>query len=594
MSKTNSKKWIFCTSFILAFITHCSMFFGGAMSANEDNFTIYFRSMNASYGRWICDILYELGISSCYLVQSWIGIWVILALASVCTMLLSMIKIRSIAGALLIMAFLVTFPTLSYGYGYMRDAMFYAFALMFATLAVFLTEKWKYGWLGGAFALMVSLGLYQAWISFAAALVILLIIFRIKDGSTDRKQLVLFVFQNLGMGVVGVGLYLISVKVYNSIFDITLYSAKGIDSMGKIPLSDLPERIINCYHSFGLCLSGKFYYMPKAVIGLNCVILILCLIYSIYIFISKIYLKMYLEGVLFLIATMVLPIGMCLMNIAGDYNDTLSLYAVCLLYIAAIKYFDDFQQHYKKLFTKGVYIISVILIAFFFLITQTYYFKVHVFYQRTYAIANRIIMRIEELDEYPQIHKVVIGGNLRGRKDYAKAEKMFDDVIINDRGFFGQYIALNTSSSDYSLRKFPSFMNGFLGSNFESIQMEEASQCFKTNEYAQMPVWPHKGSVKAIDDIIVVKMEEYYWIDTEEADGTCEFSLQGKHAIDGDVSFIWRIYKNDMEVSAFKGSYDVCKFALDEPGTYAARLQIRDKKTGELLHEALSNDITIE
>ena len=199
MKRTDRSEWIFCVSLLLAFLTHCSMFFGGALGVNEDNFAVKKISSNAGYGRWVCDVLYRMGIPGSYLAQAWIGIFIILVLAVLCTVVLSMVKVKNTGSAVLIMAVLISFPTLSYGYGYLSDAVFYAFSLMFAALAVYCTNRWKHGWAAGAVLIMLSLGLYQAWLSFAAAFAICNLIVQLKEKEWNQKQMMSLLLRHAAM-----------------------------------------------------------------------------------------------------------------------------------------------------------------------------------------------------------------------------------------------------------------------------------------------------------------------------------------------------------------------------------------------------------
>lgn len=599
MRKIENKEWIFKCSFFMAFVTHCALFFGGAMSVNEDNFTIYREGYtNAALGRWVCDVLYKLGIPGPYRAQSWIGIFVVLALAVVCTVVLSMIKVTNKISALLIMEILVAFPTLAYSYGYLYDAVLYTFSLMFASLAVWMANRWKHGWMGGALCLMFSLGLYQAWIAFAVTLVIVYIVVEIKEDNYNRNQMIALIFRNVFMGIGGLSIYLLSVRVYNAVYNITLSSYKGLDSMGNISLTNLPRLIINCYVSFGKFVFGIFYHMPKPIIVLNYIIIILLFLMSMHVIIKKMRTKKYLEAGLFFAFLAILPIGMCLMEIVAN-TDTLSIYAICLLYVLLIKWVDDWLENpeegavrNRKVICKGIYIVSAIMVTFFFFVTQIYYFKLHVFYQRTYAMANRVVMRIEELEEYPQVRKVLIGGTPINRQDYGTAEVMFDDVIINDRGLWGQYVGMSASGmSDYSLVKFNHFMNGFLGTNFESIKADEAVERLKTDEYAKMPLWPNKGSVQVIDDVIVVKMDEYRWIDINKNNQTHEFRLQSGD--EGKMYYVWQLFKDEKEISNYVGKDRTFEADLDEVGSYYARVYIKNEETGKTLASVVSEDIVI-
>lgn len=598
MTKKNNKEWIFGCSFLMAFVTHCSMFFGGAMGINEDNFTIYRQGYtNAALGRWVCDVLYKMGIPGPYRAQSWIGIFVILALAVTCLAVLSLIPVKNKINALLIIAVLVTFPTLSYSYGYLYDAVMYTFSLMFATISVDITNKYKHGWIGGGVCLMLSLGLYQAWIAVAVALIIVYIIIQVKENNFDKKQIIKLVTKNAIMGISGIIFYFISVKLYNSFYHITLSSYKGLDSMGNIAFTELPQLIVNCYRSFKHFVEGEFYHMPKQITILNYIILLILCLFSAKIVIDGVKLKEYFRVGVFSIFVMALPIGTCLMEIVAN-TDTLSIYGICMIYILLIKYSDDWvikaekvPIKMKKIFTMSTRLICVIMIFFFFYITQIYYFKVHVFYQRTYAIANRMVMRIEELEEYPAIRKVVIGGNPGKRQDYGTAEVMFDDVITSDRGLWGQYVGMGVGTSDYALTKFTKFMNGFLGTNYESVKSDEMLELMRTDEYMRMPVWPHKDSVQVINDIIIIKMNEYRWIDINGEKQRFEFLL--KSDTENNVYYVWQLFKDEIEISNYIGEKNTYEAILQETGTYFARVYIKDNETGEILDTVVSENIVI-
>lgn len=335
-----NKEKIFYVALFMAFITHCSFFFGGAMGVNEDNFSFYREELiKAELGRWFADVLRDLGIVGSYRVPAWAGIFVILAMAVTCMLVLSIIQARSKWSIYLTIAILVTFPTLAYSNGYLYDSALYTFSLLFSAMAVWVTNKWKHGWLGGAACLMLSLGLYQAWLAFAVTLVIVHVLIRMKEEDVTKENLTVMVLSNAAMGIAGILLYLFSVKIYNAIFHITLSAYKGLDSMGNIRISELPERISNCYKAFFNFVRGNYYAMPTKIVWLNYIVLAIILLFTLHYFIIEIKHKNYLNAILSVGFTAVLPIGICFMEIAYS-TDTLSIYANCMIYILLIKYCD--------------------------------------------------------------------------------------------------------------------------------------------------------------------------------------------------------------------------------------------------------------
>lgn len=598
----NYKEKLFLRAFLLAFITHCSLFFGGAMWVNEDNWSIYrdYQSaiIQAPYGRWFGDVCMKLGIISPYKTPAWAGIFVVIALAVTCLVVLSVMKVNHKMSEYLIMAVLVSFPTLAYSYGYLLDSVLYAFSLLLASLAVWMVNKWKYGWMGGAICLMLSLALYQAWIAFAVTLVIVRVIMLSKEETVDTTEILRLILKSILMGIAGGILYLLSTKIFNFIFNVKLYSYKGLDSMGSIQLSDLPEKVSNCYKAFRFYINGIYYIMPKPIIWLNYVTIIIILLFTLCYFINSIRRKKYVNAILFLVFTLSLPIGMCFMELVMS-SDTLSIYANCMLYILLIKYCDDWVRNgeripimWRKRFRVGVYTVGTVMVAFFFFVTQMYYQKGHVFYQRTYALANRITMRIEELEKDPSVRKVVVAGELFDSQGNGTNQTMFADVIANDRGLYGQYVGIGEPVSTYQLTKFVSFMNGLLGTDYESVSLKEALPVLQSDEYLQMPIWPDKNSIRVINDIVFVKMNYYRYMKTEETDGKYIFSLKSEKQ--GDVRYWWRVYKDGKKIIDEVNTSDVYEQVFEEPGAYHVWLHIKDSGSEDVLFYVSSEEIIIE
>lgn len=603
MEQDNKEK-IFFRALLLAFITHCSLFFGGAMWVNEDNWSIYRKYLSsiiqAPYGRWFGDVCLKLGIISPYRTPAWAGIFVIIALAITCIAVLSVLKINNKVPSYLVMAVLVSFPTLAYSYGYMLDSVLYALSLMLATLSVWMVIRWKFGWVGGAICLMLSLALYQAWLAFAVTLVIVHVVIMSKDENINKEDIFVFIFRSILMGIAGAILYLVSTNVFNFIFHVKLYSYKGLNSMGNIQLSELPEKISNCYKAFRYYITGKYYIMSEPIIWLNYVVIAIIVVFTLFYFIQNIRRKKYVNAFLYLVFTLVLPIGMCFLELVMN-TDTLSVYANCMMYILLIKYCDDWIKEgnsiplrWKKIFGVGVYTVGTIMVAFFFFVTQMYYQKGHVFFQRTYALANRITMRIEEMEKDPSIRKVVVAGELFGSQIQSNGsnQTMFADVISNDRGLFGQYVGIGEPVSTYQLMKFVSFMNGLIGTDYQAVKLEEALPIIESDEYLQMPIWPDKESVKVIDDIIFVKMYYYRYMETEETNGKYLFRLKAEEQ--GDVIYWWRVYKDNKKIIDEENTSETFETVLEEPGTYLIRLHVKDSESNEVLFDVASEEIIIE
>ena len=83
-----------------------------------------------------------------------------------------------------------------------------------------------------------------------------------------------------------------------------------------------------------------------------------------------------------------------------------------------------------------------------------------------------------------------------------------NDVAIDDKYDVSQILCLSPMiEKDLLFDEYHtvSYLNNSLNCSFSSATKEEKEEIINTNEYKNMPVWPIKGSIRVIDDIIVIK-----------------------------------------------------------------------------------------
>ncbi|MFZ2888375.1 MAG: hypothetical protein WAZ67_05185, partial [Ruminococcus bromii] len=83
-----------------------------------------------------------------------------------------------------------------------------------------------------------------------------------------------------------------------------------------------------------------------------------------------------------------------------------------------------------------------------------------------------------------------------------------NDVAIDDKYDVSQILCLSPMiEKDLLFDEYHtvSYLNNSLNCSFSSATKEEKEEIINTNEYKNMPVWPIKGSIQVIDDIIVIK-----------------------------------------------------------------------------------------
>ena len=125
--------------------------------------------------------------------------------------------------------------------------------------------------------------------------------------------------------------------------------------------------------------------------------------------------------------------------------------------------------------------------------------KKHVEYSYTYATLNRIIYKIEEVNDYvPKVSQVMFIGDLENSSISAK-NNYFN---YKDVGLSGNFAVTY-------LGTYRTFINNIMGYPMNIITDEKLISNFsKRSIIKELPAFPAKDCITVIDDIIVVKLSE--------------------------------------------------------------------------------------
>lgn len=144
-------------------------------------------------------------------------------------------------------ALLVTFPSVTCMNLFIFCADQVSLALMFACLSAYLSDKGRFGFLGGVGALIVSLLLYQAYLCVAATVMLLRLIMDVCFEDVDNGSFFKKAFRYLFVLLAGAGLYYLLWMAWLRISGIALSTYRGIDQVGQFTLSEMPALLKRTY-----------------------------------------------------------------------------------------------------------------------------------------------------------------------------------------------------------------------------------------------------------------------------------------------------------------------------------------------------------
>ena len=287
--KEEQYKTPFVSAFVIGLITHLFMIVN--KFPNVDSMTnFYFDQNMVTSGRWF--LMIACGFSSFYDLNFVNGLLAII-LISICAVYVTrFFDVKKKSSYILIPAIMATFPAVAATMSYMYTIDGYMLGLLMAILAAYICRKHKFGFIAGSILLAFSMGTYQAYVS----VTILLCLFDIALDILDDKDLYdtwTKGFKYLIMGLAGGALYFGILKICLALEHKELDTYQGINEMGKIGLSSIPERLGKVYYDFGaFALRGRIFVNNIYTMIIMCVIVIATLTAVVILFIKKNAIKM--------------------------------------------------------------------------------------------------------------------------------------------------------------------------------------------------------------------------------------------------------------------------------------------------------------
>ena len=501
-----AQKAAFYGTVIWGLITHLAVFSAGLMYRDGVNYS----GLCATYtsGRWMLGIIEDIsaefkGIYQLPYLNGFITIFFIAVAAIFVTYLLH-IKLKFTAA--LIGALLISFPGVASLFAFMFTAPAYALSLLMSVLAIyFVNEKQSLPRIAlGACFVCLSLGIYQAYITVAASLALIIIIC---DGLRDDSAGVETLFKKgcvfLLTLLIGLLLYLLVNKLVLALKDLSLTDYQNLNKMGQFTFEQIKTAIyLSYYYQFncvwwGIETAGFFIRFTQAVE----IITILLFAYRLY------REKKNIGKCIFLLALFaLLPIAynsitlICANGLLGIH--ALMRYALVFTYVFPVVLIeivasDTSANKFEKLLSSALLVVCACVSFTFTYRDNTAYLNASVSQQQAVLYANSMITRIRDTDGYRDELPVAYIGS-----------------FINDKAleFLPGYDTMQITMLDLSAKNMVGDMRWrkfyYLHLGWSPEEITDTSAIAGSSEVKAMPCYPDDGSIKVINDVVVVKLSD--------------------------------------------------------------------------------------
>lgn len=451
-------------------------------------------------------LTYACGISSFYSLPWLNGVLAIFYLGIAAAIVTEGFEIKSKMGAVLVGGLLVTFPAISSTFCYMYTVDGYMLAVLFAALAFLLTDRKKWGFIAGIFLLGISMGIYQAYLSFTIILCVLRLLLDLlkKD---NLKGIFSKIWRYVIMGIGSYAFYVITLKIMLKCKGVEISGYQGTDRIGSFAISELPLGLKAAWRNFidfarWSNVLTTFELMKYAFVF----IAILSVILYVILFIKSSSYKSVVRILLGLCLVAVIPWGATTVSILspGTYFHLLMRLPWALFFIFAVAVGEKLVNEngkaaiWKNLCAGGVILATLLMIFQFSIMANIVAFNMNERYEKTYATCLRLVDRIEQTEGYTTGTKVAILGGYPDINFYPDTEITGKDLV----GYFGCNGTLCVSDTE----KYAEFMRHYMNVTIQTIPLTEEIEITQTEAFMEMPRFPAEGSVDYVGEVLVIKL----------------------------------------------------------------------------------------
>lgn len=391
---------------------------------------------------------------------------------------------------------------------YCSDA--YILGMLLASLAVYLVKKYKNKRiiLISGFLLAFAMGMYQTYLSVTMCLAVATLIIDLLN-KKEVKQVLINALRYIIMGIIGIALFYLISHLVVFLKNLTVASYSGADKIGLSTLLSLQTLLPEAYQSFfNYFFNDKM--IPNIIWGTNIfyiIIFAIMLISVIYIIVKN---KIYQKApniLLTLILIICLPICFGIIEITAPSVDIHILMACSMICIFPIffKILEIMPKENISKICKYIVVLCSLIIAWNYTWQDNAsYISIKTMQNQAEATANRLVMQVEQISGYTPETPVLITGGLEKNSYFDRKNISIENTKIFDRSW--GFISSNPTVWLGNQESWKKLIYEYIGANLNIVNQSDYPEIIESEEYKNMKNYPEEGSIKIIDNIIVIKI----------------------------------------------------------------------------------------
>lgn len=473
----------------------------------HDGFHHIAGAWEVSLGRWLNVIVSGMRFGLSTTIFSTITSIIIMMVSSI--FIIDLLDIKRKTNKLYIFLLNIISPSFVVTLTYFYCSDVYNLSMLFAVLmpwCIFkLKDKKIISIFLGAICLTLSLAGYQSYLGVSMSLCIMVLILNLilKEKTYTFKLLLKDLRKIILTTILGFIIYGIISNIFLLVYNTGISDFKGANEVNIINLLiNLPNSFIKAYRGF-FEFFLKDNVINNTIFGRQFLNIILILLFSLLVIIKGIKSK---KTIISIILILLLPLACnSILFLATSIKNSNALMSTPLfmIYIYLIAIIDKFE--YRKVLL-GVYAILSITIFTYIITINATYITVDLIKSQTVQIAERIRTNIEDTEGYTSKTKVCFVGSIRSSQ--LKKDIDFENMYNMSIGYISKWEYTWYGDYGREFRGWKDIYTKNLLLDFISCSKQEYNNIIESNEFKKMPLYPNKGSIKIINNIMVVKLTD--------------------------------------------------------------------------------------
>jgi len=499
---------IFLLTFAFGFVSHILIITSNI--AVQDSLWLGFTyskpgTWEVSLGRW--GIILVERLNNFVMIPSIVTVMGLIILSISAVFICDIFELKKKSSKLVTAFAIVVSPNIYITFLYVHTALAYCMAFLFSTLSIWFIYRYKNKRLGYIFGVMcftLTLSVYQSYIGIMIGVCIMYNVVAL-----IRNKDLVDVIKNVGtaacVALIGAIIYWSITTIIFNVMNITLSSYMGASNISLMNIIiNLKDTICCSYVRFvEYFIKDNLFYNTnyrRDLLWIGCfIIFLLSYVYSLIINFPK---QKILHIAASLILLLTIPIGLNFINILVGHDSMFALTTTqMILIVPFIMAITEELKNLKFIHGIEIFVLSLVIVTFY-ISGNASYEAMKLSYSQSLMTTERIINRIENLEEYEEGMPVVFAGII-DNENFDRPSTLYNYTLgtaANNSVFHGDYEGQKNT--------WIKFLEVFFGTKYPVVSNEWYRIIVESDIFKEMDVFPMKNSVKVVHGAVVVKLKE--------------------------------------------------------------------------------------